>query len=785
MSDIDLHSCYDQAFHQSAMSLVIPAMAERLTDNDVDVRYAALHALTEMSSKAFYQKGLKEIILKIVTILNSTESPPRQAVIALVKLSGQDAYQETLVNTGVISRLIVDGFSGLGNPDERQAFQTLIGQASYKAEVRASIPKVVKQLENWYWRTRQQAVNMLTLLSGQLASLQDSKSEAEEAIAISEEIDLKAGTILGKVAALLKDEDEDVREAVIKALEVFANQERLKTIIESENIVSKITGQLKDEDGDSRAAAIQTLAALRSSESFQDKVKTSIPQIISLLGDGYWKTRWQAIQVLGDISGQGEPACAHHSGIDFATGVQVKFQENLKAEKAVAAIVRMLQDSDEDVRAAAATALPLFADQDVFRDTIRVEKALHNLIALLEDSYADVCTAAVNALKRILKTDNVTNFLPSLLPDIYTIKSSVRLEFYKILNDLTSIEETKAKIEDAASNLASQMQNRDLRFSCQTIGTLTEIMTHVLQIEALNNKDQLSSATQRTAAAAIETTVQSKLIHSKDAADWSGVATALSQLANLRLFRSSMKPAIPWLVDTVSHNAPSVWISVVSVISNLAGEDELRSDLVPAVVKIIQRLLIGDDEEQHRVVLIEALSNFACHKQFSSKLKSFTQDLIKELGSDSPGMRALGRLDQKEIRFSQAAYKFLGELCKNDIVGRDLIPHLLHILPEIHPSLASHLVELVKALSEHAGLTVNDCIALASSLSVIFPTGAPIEVQVSTLQIAAILHEGTEQELSASECNRFCRAIFGSFDKNTKDNLLQPKDSKPENLLAL
>jgi HEAT repeat protein len=84
--------------------------------------------------------------------------------------------------------------------------------------------KILEQLENKNWATRKQAIRILTKLSEQgLVYLFKLNSLPDICAEVFQEL-MKTSGVIPKVIVMLKDDDDDVRAAVVKALSTFGEQ---------------------------------------------------------------------------------------------------------------------------------------------------------------------------------------------------------------------------------------------------------------------------------------------------------------------------------------------------------------------------------------------------------------------------------------------------------------------------------------------------------------------------------------------------------------------------------
>ncbi|KAF8185986.1 armadillo-type protein [Pholiota molesta] len=160
-------------------------------------------------------------------------------------------------------------------------------------------------------------------------------------------------------------------------------QNYFKEAMNSENVVPNLFERLSDSSGSVRFAAAQAISMLSMHDTYRKAIQSSISisNFIKHLEDDSWSTRQRAIRNLEQFA------------------INVDFQAAMNTEKTVSLLAKMLvDDCDEDVRAAAATALSVFGAQELFQKTVKSEEVIEKLTTRLSDPYASVRDAAQTTL---------------------------------------------------------------------------------------------------------------------------------------------------------------------------------------------------------------------------------------------------------------------------------------------------------------------------------------------------------------------------------------------------
>ncbi|KAF8185980.1 hypothetical protein BJ912DRAFT_1060425 [Pholiota molesta] len=142
------------------------------------------------------------------------------------------------------------------------------------------------------------------------------------------------------------------------------------------------------------------------------------------------------------------------------------------------------------------------------------------------------------------------------------------------------------------------------------------------------------------------------------------------------------------------------------------------------------------------------MSALVLFKEFPAKLKSIVPMLMDQLPHNP---KVVPQHKDNEVAFYRATCKLISDLCEIVAVGRDIIPQLTCVLANMDASLTEDLLRLVQTLISFGRLTMNDYIALASSLRIASSVSDTLDVQVCKLKIAALLDEARRHICHSSD----------------------------------
>ncbi|KAJ6507560.1 armadillo-type protein [Mycena vulgaris] len=251
---------------------------------------------------------------------------------------------------------------------------SLGAQADLQQEIRPAVSGVVKLLEDSDKDVRRAAINCLASLGAQ-AELQQEIRPA-----------------ISRVVKLLEDSDKSVRWAAIDCLASLGAQAELQQEIRP--AISGVVKLLEDSDWDVRRAAIDCLSSLGAQADLQQEIRPGVSGIVKSLEDSDWDVRRAAINWLSSLRAQGIYSLDHVEPLPYRAWFIAEFQQEVRP--AISRVVKLLEDSDENVRWAAINCLAGLGAQVELQQEIT--PAISEVVKLLEDSDKDVRWATIDCL---------------------------------------------------------------------------------------------------------------------------------------------------------------------------------------------------------------------------------------------------------------------------------------------------------------------------------------------------------------------------------------------------
>lgn len=319
--------------------VAIPDIAKRLSDKEKEVRRAAAEVLQKFGADAIPATSALAQMLN-----NDPEAANRrQAALALGEI-GQAA-------ANVVPDLIVS-MKKEKDTDVRKTVIQMLGQMGPPAKL--AVPELLKLLKDKDKEITQAAVASLSLIGpGAIATftaaLKDPDKDMRRNVAlVLLNMGPKAKEALPALVAGLKDPEEEIRKLCILSLKEIG--------AEAKAYVSQVAGALKDENAEVRANAAYTLLQMGP------EAKAAIPGLVKNLKDPEQPVRDAASSVLAELAPDAVVPALIESLKDKDKLGRVTAAETLgrmgpKARNAVQALMNLLGDPMDEVRAAANRAL--------------------------------------------------------------------------------------------------------------------------------------------------------------------------------------------------------------------------------------------------------------------------------------------------------------------------------------------------------------------------------------------------------------------------------------------
>lgn len=402
---------------QSAIPLLLDTYH---TSHSVEVKCSALKLLSDLRYK--WREDLY-----IEALLSKDEEVRKAAATLLGKAPTEEAIK-------ALGRTLQDS-----SPEVRASATASLGMPSFKDKV---TPLLLKALQDGAAQVRESATNVLAQLAPKEArvalveALKDKEAQVrKEAVAAVARF---PEDVFPQLEPMFKDPNREVRKQVVIAIAEQLEAEPKKA---SEFLAYQA---LNDEDADIRLEAISQLQWSQSVET--------IPIVgLTLMADTSYEVRQAVVEALGymehkdaiewlDIALQDKHYMVRSKGIE-ALG-------DLRAHKSIPKVVELLKDNDRDVRKQAVTTLGEFGAKEPDIITA-VEK-------MLDDPEEQVRAAAVEALSELSSGRS-----PALQKGLEDPHPSVRKEALHALDSPIP----EGFVEKVISLAQSPNEDRDVRLA--------------------------------------------------------------------------------------------------------------------------------------------------------------------------------------------------------------------------------------------------------------------------------------------------------------------------------
>ena len=403
-SDSDVRSSAANVLGKIGSEAAIPGLLKLVEHSDYDVRWRAADVLGKISSKAAIP-GLIELVE------HSNSDVRRRVADALGKIG----YDE-----------VIPGLIKLVEDADFQV-RKIVANALGKIDSEAVIPGLLKLVQDSNYGVRESAAIAL----GEIGC-EDVIPELLELVEDSADCNMhwRAVKALGKIGSqvaisgllkLVEHSNSDVRSSVVKALDE----------INSEALIPGLLQLLEHSNSDVRSSAVRVLGEIGS--------ELAIAGLLKLVEHSDYDVRWIAIYALGQIDSNLAILVLlkllEDSDSDVRWSATYALGE-IGSELATSGLLKLLEDSDDGVRMNAEDALYKIgsaANPGLLKlkhsnsnvhlkvadelGEIGSEEAIPRLLKLVEDSDSDVRMNAANMLANIAKQhkEKVAPHLPHLL----------------------------------------------------------------------------------------------------------------------------------------------------------------------------------------------------------------------------------------------------------------------------------------------------------------------------------------------------------------------------------
>ncbi|KAF9480345.1 ARM repeat-containing protein [Pholiota conissans] len=427
------------------MDGLVAKISKKLGSGVYSLRLAAFEALEALNTHETYQNSINLSIPTIISQMDADDWSARiQNIQMLQKLSETKIFRDTLHKEQFISKLTTR--RGDSDTDVRTAasvaFLAVLEYESYQDDIKASISDIMTETDDQsYWRTRDQAVQMLTklveldvyreamnehqIVSKFASKFEDGDSDVRNSVLTGlcacfkhELYTNNVVLALPTIIKLLDHSDWGPRHSAVKTLSALSEHAAYRETLKSSGIVAKIVSRLKDDDYDVRSAAVNALATLGTQDCFKESLKPHdiVAKIFERFSDDYGHVRLEATKGIFKLSAD-----------DF-------YKKDIKSLIAVPEIIKQLRDTNDAIRKGAIQIFTEFATNGDFWEAIDAQEFYQNefksavpiIMSMLEDQAWDIRQQIIQTLVKLserpmlqeaMKVEGFINKLAAKLDD--------------------------------------------------------------------------------------------------------------------------------------------------------------------------------------------------------------------------------------------------------------------------------------------------------------------------------------------------------------------------------
>ncbi|KAJ7703480.1 armadillo-type protein [Mycena olivaceomarginata] len=481
-----------------------------------------------------------------------------------------------------------------------KCISSLAGHEQLQAEIRATIPSVVRMSGDSDGRVRQAAIQCISSLAGQ------KQLQAEIRAAIP------------SVVKMFEDSEWRVRVATIQCISSLPGQEQLQPEIRA--AIPSVVKLLEHSDSDVRQAAIECTWA-----TLQAEIRAAIPSVVKMFEDSEWRVRVATIQCISSLPGQGKYSLVdleafpilmplsrtaaagdprrHSQRLTFVRPLQAAIKcisslaghEQLQAEirATIPSVVRMSGDSDGRVRQAAIQCISSLAGQKQLQAEIRA--AIPSVVKMFEDSEWRVRVATIQCISSLPGQEQLQPEIRAAIPSVVKLLEHSDSDVRQAAIECTWATlqpEIRAAIPSVVKLLHSDSDVREAAIEC-----ISSLVGHVTFVRPRSSAFLVAGHEQLQAE--IRAAIPSVVKMFEDS-DWRIRYTAIqciSSLAGHEQLQAKIRAAIPSVVRMSGDSDGRVRQAAIQCISSLAGQSKyslVDLEVFPILMPLSRTAAAGD-----------------------------------------------------------------------------------------------------------------------------------------------------------------------------------------------
>ncbi|KAF8519795.1 armadillo-type protein [Hysterangium stoloniferum] len=428
---------------------------------------------------------------------------------------------------------------------------------------------------------------------------------------VSEQAEFRAAIagVIPAIVKLLMDSGSGVRSSAVSVLGKVSEQAEFRATIAG--VIPPIVKLLMDSGPGVRSSAVSVLGKVSEQAEFRAAIAPFIPAIVQPLKDyaSASDVRSSAVSVLGQVSEKGA-VCDNGMGIPL-TFDESRISSGHWG--VIPAIVELLKDSDSDVRSRAVSVLGKVSEQAEFRAAIEPVRlsALSVLGKVSEQAeFRATIAPVIPAIVKLLKDsdDNIRSSAVSVLSWGW-FQSTIRSEFRPAIADVIP-----AIVEMRSIGLGEGFRAMCAGFRvaiAAVIPAIVELLNDfddnfrssaVLVLEKVSDQSKVRSEFR----AAIEPVIPAivALLKESDSDVRESAVSILENVSEQAEFRAAIAGVIPAIVALLKVSDSDVRESAVSVLGKVSEQAEFQAAIEPVIPAIVALLKESDSDIRERTVSV-------------------------------------------------------------------------------------------------------------------------------------------------------------------------------------
>ncbi|KAJ7798930.1 armadillo-type protein, partial [Mycena olivaceomarginata] len=613
----------DDDLYVAAITNAFSDIHSWLSDEDEDVRDAALQTISLGLRRDTYFRMIKQVIPKIVEMFEDSDENVRISALrtcsAIAQIQQAAEFKDAM--SDVVSRVMKaldKSFSGivkdttvdkildhLSNSDSdvrAQVLDTLGGLVSkdlFHSKIKAAVRRILPLLEDWSWRVQEASLRMFAVF-------------AEHEIFLASDTE-----IVPRIISLLSDGDTDVSTDVLKILSIAAKN---GVTLATHPKISVVKDALVHENWRVRVGGLHLLERLADNPS-HDRIILPTQEILDCLSDRAEELQVAALRTLLKFIDDSTFRDRVHVTVsetlhEIISSLMTSDSEDIRFS--VIAIISDLVTKDEETRVAILKTVRRLANTGQFQSNSTLQSRFQTSPTPV-DKFCQTSVAFVQAIQNILPaplSDPQTDVRMATFEIIPVI--SKRTEFHQVVTDSLPVLVEAARKDDGIG----AVEDYDAIFRFKALQTLSDL------------------GIQEAFRGIIDTRMSGHFALGAKDRNWSARVAFLKLMSTLS--RAELKMAVDNVVidiiDVLQDDDPSVRMAGVQFL-NIPVVKETSLNPVKLVPTLVNLLSDSSSEEDVRAAVLQILSDLAKQDKFREVMNRALPALLDDLSRNDVNKR--------------------------------------------------------------------------------------------------------------------------------------------------